>query len=450
MDFITIDFETANSERNSPCEIGLTFVSNNKVIETKSWLIKPINNRFDYFNILLHGIRPEYVADKPEFNELWDEIRPIIENQFLIAHNAGFDMSVLRKTLETYNLPFPNLNYSCSYIFSKKVWQRLPAYDLKSLCKLNNIEFNHHRAGADSEATAKLCVKAFDIAGVSSIEDFQEKLKTTIGKLYNGGYIPSETKRIQKRHDLTKIEGDPSKHNPDSIFYGRTAVFTGALLSMTRTEAQQIIADIGGKIGNSVTKDTDFLIVGQQDYRVVGEAGMSSKQVKAIDLINKGLPLEILSEENFLKNIDFSQEATKTETKKDFFEIASLLALKFSDNKDTPTLLKLKEKTQSKTKSITEIKFQKRVEEWCQLIEFVVSKVEYQKAMRFISLKPNIEKTINHHTQCQDFLDFTDYFSLRRDQENCSDVECGLLAALHTEFQREIERKISMNSPSLA
>lgn len=303
MDFITIDFETANSQRNSPCEIGLTFVHDGQITETKSWLIKPMYNKFDYFNISIHGIRPEHVADKPEFNELWTEIKPLIENKFLIAHNAGFDISVLRSTLETYQLQFPTLNYSCSYIFSKKVWQGLPAYDLKTLCKINNIDFIHHRAGADSKATAELTLKAFEVAGVSSFDDFPNKLKTSIGQLFEGGYKPSESKRIYKTKDLTKIVGNPAEHNPDSIFHGRTVVFTGALSSMVRADAQQTIADIGGIIGNSVTKDTDFLVVGQQDYRVVGDDGMSSKQEKAVKLIEKGSTLEILSEDDFLKNL---------------------------------------------------------------------------------------------------------------------------------------------------
>ena len=197
MDFITLDFETATSQRDSPCEIGLTFVSGGQIVETKSWLIKPLYEDFDYFNISIHGIRPEHVADKPEFNELWSEIKPLIENKFVIAHNAGFDISVLRRTLEAYKLPFPTLNYSCSYIFSKKVWPGLPAYDLKTLCKVNSIDLNHHRAGADSKATAELTLKAFEIAGVSSLEDFPEKLKTTVGHLFDGGYKPSETKRIR-------------------------------------------------------------------------------------------------------------------------------------------------------------------------------------------------------------------------------------------------------------
>lgn len=304
MDFIAIDFETATQERHSPCEIGLSFVINNSVIATKSWLIKPFSYPyFDPFNMMIHGITPKDVADKPEFPEVWGIIKPQIEGKLLIAHNAGFDFSVLRKTLEYYDLPFPDLKYACSYIISKKVWEKLPAYDLKTLCQINDIEFNHHRAGSDSDACAKLTIKALEHSGTKSIDEFPEKLKTTIGQLYVGGYNPSLTKGISRPHDLSQIIGDTSKLNPDSIFYGRTVVFTGTLSSMQREKAQQIIADIGGINANAVTKDTDFLVVGHQDYRIVGEAGMSSKQEKAIKIIEKGSELEILSEEDFLKNI---------------------------------------------------------------------------------------------------------------------------------------------------
>jgi len=303
MNFITIDFETATAQRNSPCEIGLTFVENFEIKESKSWLIKPINNEFDYFNIMIHGITPEDVENEPEFDEIWKEIKPLIENKFLIAHNAGFDISVLRKTLETYNIPFPDLEYSCSYIFSKQVWKNLPAYDLKTLCNHNEIKFKHHRAKSDSRATAELAIKAFRKSDVFSKDDFPEKLKTNIGKVFNGGYKPSQTKRIYKAEDLAKMVGDPTKHNKESIFYGKTVVFTGALSSMVRNEAQQIIADIGGVNLRGVTKSTDYLIVGQQDYRVVGEDGMSNKQETAIKYIEKGSEIEILSENDFTRNI---------------------------------------------------------------------------------------------------------------------------------------------------
>jgi DNA polymerase-3 subunit epsilon len=287
MDFITIDFETATSERFSPCEIGLTFVKDNKIFDSKSWLIKPYSYPyFDSFNIMIHGIYPEDVANEPEFPEIWNTVKPLIENNLLIAHNAGFDFSVLRQTLEYYNIGFPVLQYACSYIISKQVWTGLPAYDLKTLCQVNNIKLKHHRAKADSIACAELSIKAFELTETQSIDEFPEKLRTTIGHFFVGGYKPSNTKRDSKERDLSLIVGNPEKHNPESIFYGRSVVFTGTLSSMIRSQAQQIIADIG-----------------DQDYRIVGEDGMSSKQENAVKLIGKGSNMEIISESDFLKNI---------------------------------------------------------------------------------------------------------------------------------------------------
>ena len=60
---------------------------------------------------------------------------------------------------------------------------------------------------------------------------------------------------------------------------------------------------IGGIPTDSVTAKTDILVVGQQDYRVVGDSGMSSKQKKAITLLEKGQDIEILSEIEFLSRI---------------------------------------------------------------------------------------------------------------------------------------------------
>lgn len=301
MDFIAIDFETATSDRNSPCEIGLTFVNNRKIVYTRSWFIKP--RQFPYFNpfnISIHGITPDDVKDSPEFPELWNEIFPLVDGKTLIAHNASFDFSVLRNTLDAYKIKYPSLNYACSYTFSKNVWTGLPGYDLKTLCRTHNIKLHHHRAAADSLATAELSLLALDSAGITSFNEFPEKLKISLGSLYEGGYTPSSSVSYKS---IKSVVGDPTKHKPESIFYGKNVVFTGTLSSMSRAAAFQSIADIGGIVSNSVGKRTDFLVVGQQDFRVVGDDGMSSKQEKAVELLAKGATIEVISEDDFLRNL---------------------------------------------------------------------------------------------------------------------------------------------------
>lgn len=184
MDFISIDFETATAQRDSPCEIGLTVVRGKQIIETRSWLIKPLYYpNFNHFNVAVHGIRPSDVKDQPDFKELWPVLLPYFEGQFLIAHNASFDMSVLRKTLSTYNIPLPEARYACSLKFSKSIWKGMSKYDLKTLCNMHQINFLHHRAASDAQACAALSVKALNLTGTTSESEFAGKMGCGISRL---------------------------------------------------------------------------------------------------------------------------------------------------------------------------------------------------------------------------------------------------------------------------
>ncbi|MGV3539959.1 MAG: 3'-5' exonuclease [Rufibacter sp.] len=200
MDFVTLDFETATPERDSPCEIGLTFVKNGQITKTQAWLIKPKSYPyFNGFNIAIHGIKPQDVKNSPTFEQVWQEIQPLLQHQLVIAHNASFDMSVLRATLTTYQLPFPEFRYACSVQFSKQVWTGLPYYDLKSLCNRHGIQFKHHRAAADSYACAELTLRALAHKNCSVLEELEDKLNINFGRLFEGGYSASSVKKAAKK-----------------------------------------------------------------------------------------------------------------------------------------------------------------------------------------------------------------------------------------------------------
>lgn len=304
MDFVTIDFETASSAPNSPCEIGLTFVRNGIIQGTYSKLIRPPGNRYDYWNIKVHGIKPEETQYQPSFGDIWPELQPMLEGQFIVAHNAAFDLSVLRNTLSFYKLSVPPLLYACSVQIARKVWVGLQKYNLKSLCDLHGIHLNHHRAEADSLATAQLCIKAFEQADIASVNDIRTKLGTHVWQMQAHGNVRLGLKKRKPSHVKNEhVAALVSKLNPASMFYQKKVVITGELSTMKRLEALQEILDIGGFPEERVTPETDFLIVGRNEHRQTGVNLMSSKQRIALEFITKGSNIRFISEPEFIHQL---------------------------------------------------------------------------------------------------------------------------------------------------
>ncbi len=157
LNFIAIDFETANSKRNSACAIGIVIVKDGLEIERYYRLIRPIELYFNPINIKIHGIKASDVSDAPTFDKVWNEFKEKITPNLLIAHNAAsFDMSVLRSCLESYNIDVPNLKYSCTMEAAKSIgWSP----KLKDLSQELNIPLEHHNALSDAICCAKIVIE---------------------------------------------------------------------------------------------------------------------------------------------------------------------------------------------------------------------------------------------------------------------------------------------------
>ena len=307
-DFCTIDLETANCYKDSACQIGITTVSNNEIKEVRTWLINP-ETWFDYFNIRIHGITEEKVKTAPTFKEVWPEVSLYLK-RMIFAHNAKFDIVVLLSMLDKYQIEIPSRLYGCSLAMSRRTWCNEPSYSLENLCNKLDILPGKHDAGEDSRACAELVIKilqekqstlAVDDLSVEFLTSLETKLDIEFGVFSADGYMSSVCKRLSKTKKLNQIVPDETKIDIDHFLYKKNVVFTGTLSSMVRKDAQQIIANIGGENQDTITHSTDFLIVGQQDYRVVGESGMSGKQKKAFSLREKGSAIEILSEKEFIE-----------------------------------------------------------------------------------------------------------------------------------------------------
>jgi DNA polymerase III epsilon subunit-like protein/DNA-binding Xre family transcriptional regulator len=204
MNFIAIDFETANSSRSSACSVGIVEVENGQIVLEQSWLINP-NQRFDGRNIGIHGITPSMVEGKPTFQQLWPQLLPYLQNKKVVAHNASFDMSVLRYCMDEYSLQYPTFNYFCTYLIGKRQIPDMPSYKLNLIAEHFGIHLKHHDAQSDARAAALILLKFMEQGQFTDIIHMSETQGYEIGKIYPGGYSPFSAP-ASKVHRSSAIE----------------------------------------------------------------------------------------------------------------------------------------------------------------------------------------------------------------------------------------------------
>lgn len=178
---VAFDVETPNRYNNRICSIGLTVINDGVITETLYYLINP-EAEFDRTNIKIHGIKPNDVLDAPVFSDVWNDIREYFRSSLITAHNATFDLCVLRNTLQAYGISESKTNYVCTLQMAKNTIKDVENYRLPTLCKYAGIELKHHHALSDSYGCAEL-LRHFLNSGVTLDEyiktfDFAVENKT--------------------------------------------------------------------------------------------------------------------------------------------------------------------------------------------------------------------------------------------------------------------------------
>ena len=159
--FAAIDFETANSSRDSACAVGVVIVSEGRIVQRVHHLIRPPNSYFQFTDI--HGISWEDVEFEPTFNELWPGIYKYLKDvEFLAAHNAPFDRSVLEACCSLYGITYPSKPFHCTVQIARSHWDLYPT-KLPNVCNHLKIDLDHHEALSDAEACAKIILAAQEI-----------------------------------------------------------------------------------------------------------------------------------------------------------------------------------------------------------------------------------------------------------------------------------------------
>jgi len=161
MNFVAIDFETATGYRNSACAVAIITVADGQISDEYYRLIQPPGNQYWGQNIAVHGIQPEQTAAAPTFYKIYPEIRERLLEQTVVAHNESFDRSVLRHTMEHYDLGHSELSLANRWECTLKIYRAkgfLPA-NLAACCSRLNIPLDHHNALSDALACAELFLR---------------------------------------------------------------------------------------------------------------------------------------------------------------------------------------------------------------------------------------------------------------------------------------------------
>jgi len=316
MNYVAIDFETASSANNSACALGMAFMENDAITDTKYYLIQPPTLVFDKKNIEVHGIRPDDVKDSPKFSEVWQGIKNVFdENRLVFAHNARFDMSVLYCCLEYYKIPMPEFMYSCSIPISTKECGGEIGKSLSSRAEFFGIDAGtHHNALDDALTCAKLVLATVEASRQKTLDSFLRIRAIEQKKFSELKVMRSLGNSLYSSIDYDSVVSSNESIDTSNIFYGKNFVVTGTF-TQSRAEIIQQIVNAGGIGQANVTKKTNILIVGTQDSTLIGDDGLSGKERKVNTLIEGGADIKIIYEKELFQLFDDLHKTLSTANK---------------------------------------------------------------------------------------------------------------------------------------
>jgi len=287
-EYIAIDLETTGLDPSFDdiIEVAAIHIKDGSVISEFQSLVNP-GYQISEFITNLTGITNEMLADAPKIDDILLNFIDFLSNYTLVAHNANFDINFLYDTC-MYFLEKPLANdFVDTMRLSRWLFKDFPNRKLDTLLdQFGMCKQVEHRALTDA-LNAHYC---YEYMRRYTIEN-----NIDIAKLKHKKKYPS------KISDITATVTDFDETHP---FYNKVVVFTGTLEKMVRRDAAQIVVNLGGICADSVTKKTNYLILGNLDYCKTIKDGKSLKLKKAEQLKLSGADIEIISENVFYDMIE--------------------------------------------------------------------------------------------------------------------------------------------------
>lgn len=216
---------------------------------------------------------------------------------------------LVNRGCEAYGIGMPTFKYFCTLALSRSLITGLASYALPSVGAVCGLPmFNHHRADDDAEACARIFLHFLRNCDTTDIAMLSERSGVVPGEIYGSDFTRCYTSCDGVAQYTIQGAACPLPTKPRTYatgyFTGKTVVFTGTLLSMTRLEAEQVILDMGGIVASSASKKVNYVVCGYIDPALTRSKEKSSKLVKAEMLIKQGYPIQILQESEFYAMLD--------------------------------------------------------------------------------------------------------------------------------------------------
>lgn len=288
-DYVVVDLETTgySPKYDDIIEICALRVRNNEIVDRFSSLVnKESCIHVNSFISDLTGITQDMVDSAPDIKYVLPKFIEFIGTDIIVGHNVNFDINfIYDESVRIIGNPVCN-----DFIDTMRISRRLhPEHQHHRLSDLSHRysvdNSGAHRSERDCEIT-KLCYDSLRDDILNSYGSFDE-------------FINKKSSRKHYTVHAKDISASESNFDESHPLFGKVCVFTGTLERMTRKEAMQIVANLGGVNADSVTKKTNYLILGCNDYCKNIKDGKSNKQKKAEDLQLKGNDIAVISEDVF-------------------------------------------------------------------------------------------------------------------------------------------------------
>jgi len=294
LNFVAVDFETANFDRASVCAVGLTRVADGVADPSMAFYVAPPTGPA-FTNSHIHGIEARHVEGAISWSAALDRIAAITGGFPLVAYSS-FDKGVFNAANSLTGEADRGLRFLDALVLVKRHYgfasNRLPAV----AAEFGIPSFEHHDAGEDAAACAHITLRIAADRSADSVDALWGDGSTTVAR---GGAGGTARKQYTKKAELPQ----PSPvADPEHPLFGEVVCFSGDLESYGRAEAQEIVASFGASVSGNVTKKTTLVVMGGFDPATLRPgASLSTKVQRAQELAAKGQQVEVVTEQTFLE-----------------------------------------------------------------------------------------------------------------------------------------------------